>query len=269
MSVLSIINLLNAYAVLPCSESKRVKNTVGLLFCSMMAFVTVQASPMPCDGGGQKAHAYCGNVEVLGEIEKLKQILAKTLRNPKFDDQESIAIGDQHSVWLTQLFAVCRDSKTCLLQAIRARINFLTWANHVQGSADVALVSPEQIATMRKSTVVSITNGYGLGSGVVVGKQAVLTNCHVADEIKGTIFTDSKGRTHTATRTRGHGLFDLCLFTVPTLEAETIAPSNLPAKNYTSPYTVKCFRSTQSQYQLHQAVQSRLQSVKHFGGAIV
>lgn len=115
----------------------------------------------------------------------------------------------------------------CLLLSI----SFVSSAQNVDEI--VAKISQHMV-----KVYVSLPTGFGLGSGVVVAKNTVVTNCHVVAKAS-SVDVMVAGKRHAATALRPDWKHDLCVLTVEDLDAPIAPIGSSEQLNYEQPvYTI-------------------------------
>ena len=92
------------------------------------------------------------------------------------------------------------------------------------GSASA--LDPTQVFDLNKGSIGKVTTSGVQGSGVVIGPQTVLTNCHVVPG-KSRIEFKLGNVSHEATLLEGNTAYDLCTLKVPTLVAKPVTVREL------------------------------------------
>ena len=162
---------------------------------------------------------------MLALLEKLKE-------NARFDGKEKSAITSQHAIWQRSVRQVCKQNVPCAARAVAGRKSLYEWADRNHTSSLQPIPPADEIASTIRKAIVGIESPArkssmeegSSGSGVVVGNRAILTNCHVVNELgRDHVVIDWDGKKHRVASIRGNAIFDLCLLTVPTLPDRTPA----------------------------------------------
>lgn len=101
---------------------------------------------------------------------------------------------------------------------------FIAVLMYVCSNASFAYHSDETVAKISKHMVkihVSLANGYGLGSGVVIAKNQVITNCHVVSSAK-TIKVTAGEQELDARMIKADWYHDLCILEVNGIQAPVV-----------------------------------------------
>jgi S1-C subfamily serine protease len=214
----------------------RVKSAAALgLLCFAATAVAIPNGSLICTTDITYMKRYCERPSFKSMAVQVEKAFHELVNSSTLSHSDRKHANWQHKVWLQNVVHVCKSNQKCADKALSARKNLYVWANsHGQPPPATAMTS-EQVASQTKRAVTSIfiddiEHGRRklVGTGVIIGKSKILTNCHVVGDVTVGYFVGLSDSTLIpVAEVVGISPLDLCVLSVPKLsssDALKIAP---------------------------------------------